>query len=324
MKNIQLFSCLLFTMITTQCMNEKNAWQKIDCSITTSALETDCQNYLKNRLEEYKKTNFTPQDMEEINFIAAQITGRKNILTYNNGHGIRDNEQNTFFHIAIRKADLPIVTWLLNNKCWTYEANAQRKEPLDLCIDQLLPTANNKNKQVNLNVLDTLMSGYDKGNFCPLYRRKFITKLIILQLEHKKYNNNFILKDSWINPFTTCSYCTKKNILQKCSSCIYLSDIYKTTIDTEKNTFSHILAQKQQADELYNFIQKEYISFSYNNNNQNPLNIAVENFISCIENDIDVTGAVSPTRCCLFMLLNYIKKQQGVIDFEQCCDKHII
>ena len=334
MKNVQLFFCILFISIALHGMEqnnqltnqkqENNPWKAIDCSIAQKALESDCNNYLKNRLEEYKKVDFAPKDMEHINFICTQITGRPNILIYNNGHGIKDDKKNGFLHIAIHKADLAIVTWLLDNKCWTYFANAQGKEPLDLCIDKLLPTAVQKNKNVTFHILDTLMNGYAKAGFSTDYRKKFVTKLIAWELEHKKNGTNSVLKDSWINLFITCYSCIKSpNKLGKCYGCVYLADIYQTVTDTQENSYTHILVQQRLADQLYDFIQKGYISFTRNKENKNPLDIALEHFHYCIHNDLDSTITKS-ARCCLFMLLNYVKKQQGITDYQQCCPHHTI
>src|SRR6266481_8184541 len=144
MKNIQLLSCVLFTSIALHGMEERlqrlananallevqqnnqlipqkqenNTWETIDCSVAAKTLKTDGDNDLKTRLEEYKKADFAPKDMEHINSMCLQITGKPDRLIYNNGYGIEDDQKNGFLHIAVRKADLAIVTWLLNNKCW--------------------------------------------------------------------------------------------------------------------------------------------------------------------------------------------------------------
>lgn len=307
-------------------MDQNNSWKAIDCSIKANTLESTCNSYCKNRLEEYKKIDFTPQDMEHINFIGSQITGRSNVLYYNNGHDIQDSERNGFLHIAIRKADLAIVTWLLSNGCCTSRSNAQGKAPLDLCIDQLLPKADEKNKRIAYDMLDILMNGYAKVGFGIDDRKKFITKLITLELEHKKHDTNFVLKDSWIGSLTKCSFC-KNTISQqcseKCSVCVSLSDVYKTVVDTEKNTYSHILVKKRLADQLYVFIQKGYVLCAPNIENKNPLDIALDFFLCCVNNNSDA-ATTSAARCCFYMLFNYTKKQQGNSDFKQCCKKHII
>ena len=290
-----------------------NPWKTFDYSHVEKTLTNDALNYFKNRLEEYKKTDFTIQDMEHVNYMSVQLTGKPNLLIYNS-HSIKDDKNNTFLHIAIRKADLAVATWFLKNKCWSYNPNTEGKAPIDLCIDQLLPTAPEKNKKVAGDMLDVLITEYEKANFNSIYKKSFIIKLITLELEHKKAGTNFTLKDSWLPSFLKKQNCSSVG----CPTCLRLTDIYPTIADTEKNNYTHILVEKHCADQLYDFIQKGYISFTPNNQGKNPLDVALELFrASSIEKD-------ASTRCCLFMLLNYVKKQQGITDFAQCCNKHTI
>lgn len=327
MMNRSLFLCALLTNCTMQCMEpnnqiipekqKDNPWKLIKYDNVENTLKADAITYLKNRLEEYKKVSFTPQYMEEINARALQISGKPNLLTCNNGHNIMDKENNKFLHIAVHKSDVAIVTWLMNHNCLANRANAQHKEPFDICIEKLLPTSEEKNKKVAYDMLDIIIAGYEKRKFKLEYRKKFITKLLTLDLEHKKMGIQFLLKDSWIQIFlkdpSLRSFGPQK--------CLRLIDIYPTIVDREKNNYTHILIQHSLADELYDFIQKGYVSFTKNNTEKNPLDLALERF----NNTIEKNGCTaSSARCCLFMLLNYVKKQQGDDKFSQCCNKHTI
>jgi len=301
---------------------ENNTWETIDCSVAAKTLETDGNNYLKNRLEEYKKADFAPKDMEHINSMCLQITEKPNPLVYN-GHNIHDDQKNGFLHIAVRKADLAIVSWFLDNKCWSNFANTEGKEPLDLCIDQLLPHADEKNKKVAYDILDTLMIGYEKANLQISYRKKFLTKLIRLELEHKKNGSLFTLKNSWIKQLLAPKDFNRFRGPTKYTH-INLPTMYQTVTDEQKNSYAHILVKRGfLSDELYDCIQKGYISFAKNSAGNNPLDIALDSFQYCSQHS-NLDSLVSSTRCCLFMLLNYVKKQQGITDYQQCCDKHII
>jgi hypothetical protein len=303
--------------------SKDNPWKSINCSLVEKTLKDDTFNYFKNRLEEYKKTDFTVEDIQRIHGMSMQLAGKPNILIHDNCYKIIDNERNGFLHIAMRKGDIAIATWLLKNKCWSYNSNTEGKSPIDICIQHLLPTSPEKDKKAAGDILDILLAEYVKANFNVAYRKNFIAKLMTLELEHKSARTNFTLKNSWIQPFVKCRNCAEKNRLQKCSSCLKLSDIYPTVTDAYKNSYTHILVENRHADQLYDFIKKGYLSFNLNNKNKNPLDVALEHFQTCIQNNLnfDITNSA---RCCLFMLLNYVKKQQGVTDFTQCCGEHTI
>lgn len=320
--NRSLFFCALLGNFSIQCMEQNNQivqkdnpWKKIDCSAITKTLEKDGITYLENRLEEYKKADFDPHHMDHIKSRYVHITGKPN--NFMCGYEVKDKEKNSFLHIAVQKPDLAIVTWLMNNQGWTSNSNIQNKNPFDICTEQLLPTANEKNKTVMYDILDILIAGYN--GYPTSYREKLLTKLITLEFEHKKIQKVFEFKESWLQALVT----NDKDSLDLncgCSACISLSDIYPTITDADKNTFTHILVQKHCADQLYDFITKGYVSFAPNNANKNSLELAIEVFNDCFEKGALFT---SSARCCLFMLLNYVKKQQNIA-FEQCCKNHTI
>jgi hypothetical protein len=294
-------------------------WENIDYKRMENNLENDYKSYLTNRLKEYNKVDFTIENIEHIHDMHNIMTASKNpaILSNYLQNDIIDDKKNSFLHSAIQKKDLVVLQWLVESiQCAPYLPNSDGKEPIDLCIDQLMPHAEESNKQTAHEMLDILTAGYDKANFDREHRENFLKKLVTLHLEHTKHATNFKLKDILFSRFLR-----KNSTLDS----IDLSAIYQSVCDSNGNGFSHILVQQHLSDMLHEFIQKNYISFKPNKEGKNPITIAEEIFETLIvdpqtsmENNPDI---FKRSRCCLFMLLNYIKKQNN-INFEHCCHKH--
>jgi len=251
-------------------------------------------------------------------YMGMSFTGKKKPLRINS---ILDESKNTFTHIAICKADLSIVRWFDSTSCnyLAYGANSNGKEPIDLCIDQLLPGAPEANKNTMHEILDVLTSEYDTYySFSLDYRKKFLRKMVALQLEHKKQGTGFVLRDVLLTRFL------KQN--PKDQPTISLSEIYQEVMDHNKNTYTHVVVQQHMPDELYDLIKKKYISFEKNGEEKTPLDLACEAFrhftqnFNFIEANKDKFNKV---RCCFFMLLNYLKLKHNQT-FVQCCDKHVL
>ena len=327
MKNLPyalLLLYILFTSITLHCMRNQpiEPWQDINYKTIEQNLDNKYKSYLTNRLIQYKNVNFTVNDRKEIQTMRLTITGNNNpFILADYLDSIVDDKQNNFLHIAIEKRDLEVLRWLIDDvKHLPYTQNGNGKEPIDLCIDQLMPLAPDNNKQTAHEILDILTAGYDKAQLNSEHRIKFLKKMVLLQLEHTKNNTNFILKDSLFTRLIHNPTNTQKRIA--------LPKIYQEVTDTTKNTFTHILVQRCMTDQLYEFVQKEYITFAENNDHKNPLEIA-EKLLQEFTQHTDPDQAIATSskefykkRCCFFILLNYLKKKNNETDFAQCCEKH--
>ena len=174
-------------------------------------------------------------------------------------------------------------------------------------------------------MLDILTARYNTAGFAMYWRKSFLSKMVLLNLENTKHETLFTLKNVLLTRFLlqapNCCPSTEKPIL--------LSEIYQTVVDKDKNSYTHILVEKKLPDKLYEFIKKDYITFATNNDDKTPLTIAQDLFQEFTQHkDAHKVIAETPNefnrrRCCLFMLLNYIKLKKNIA-FEQCCQKHTI
>lgn len=323
MKNLPLLLYVLFISTTLHCMKQN---QRVDFWQDVKAIEQNLDNkyklYLTNRLVHYKNFAFTANDRKEIQSMRLTITGNNDpFVLADYLDFIVDDKKNNFLHIAIEKTDLEILRWLIDDvKYLPYTQNSDGKEPINLLIDQLMPLTPDNNKQTVHEMLDILTAGYDKAQLNSERRIKFLKEMVSLQLEHTKHNTNFILKDSLFTRLMQDPTNTQKPIA--------LPEIYQEVTDTNKNTFTHILVQRCMTDQLYEFVQKEYITFAENNDHKNPLDIA-EKLLQEFTQHTNPDQAIATSskefykkRCCFFILLNYLKKKNKETDFAQCCEKH--
>jgi hypothetical protein len=347
MKNMQLFSCLLFATIATHCMESdfakafilspaegagkpQNPWDAIDCEKIQQALNDDYSHYCKNQLIEYKKTPFTPQHMQHITSMSTMYTGNDHCLR--NLYGVKDEEENHFPHIAIQKFDLPVLTWLVQNFMY-YPKNKHKKGFLETCIDHLSCNLDAEKKQIAYDMLNAIIQNY--GNRLALsIRQPTVEKLIRLQIEHRKHLKIDILDHISITPLLT---------QQDEKQPIDLSTLYQQVADAEGNTFSHNIVNASDIDELYQLIQNNRVSPAPNKAGKTVVDLALANFQSYVKhlsrfpnesNELDdlfdsVVWGDTPkrSRCCLFMLLNYIQSKRThtmLVSFSPCCDKHTV
>lgn len=292
----------------------------------------DYKSYVKYNLEKYKTTHFTLNDIITIDNMFPVMTGKKDQLLLQNNqtylyrdrsclYNICDEQKNYFPHIAIQKFDLPVLTWFMSQKYIYYPKNTDNNGFIELCINHLSPHNNisSKKKKIAYNMLELLVTTYD-GQLALSLRKPIVEKLLILQIAHKTKYFNTLLPDYFFTQFLTQGpYKTEPLDLQT---------LYQQTKDPKTgNNYTHIVIEQADTDALYELIQKQYISNAENKIGETPLMIALriyQIFMQDIENLYIIPRVFTQIRCCLFMFLNYIKKNQGVTTFEQCCDKHII
>src|SRR5205085_9110375 len=87
--------------------------------------------------------------------------------------------------------------------------------------------------------------------------------------------------------------------------------------------------EQERADELFEWIKKDRVSCVENRANLTPVDVALAKFREFTQNytliEVDETSFQN-RRCCLFMLLNYLKVKKGSQNttLGNCCDKHSI
>jgi len=329
MKNIQFLCSVLLTSFAVHGM-------EVGTDIDAEKIIKDrFKIYLANRLVEYKKcvTGYVKgcsqqarSEMLDIPDRFARITNNRDLSFMSEclHKNVCDDEGNTFVHIAVKNNDLVMVEWLIKHMMHPFSMpNKAGKEPIDLCIDQLQPRVQEANKEEDkkdaYKIFTTLIAGYDKIHFNDNDQRKFLKKIVALQLEHVKHPSDLILSEDILKHFDGQN----------------LPEIYQEVSDENGNTFAHILVRHHLATMLYKFIEKKHITFAKNKDLKSPLETAEEIFLEassglfdqCIENkDFNIPAIPkedSNKRCCYYMLLNLQKKQENK-PFSQCCKEHII
>ncbi len=335
MKHIQLFSCLLFTAIATHCMENQqnnqqaapeNPWKAINCQAIEKNLNDDYDSYLKQRLEDYKTNDFTQQTMTDLQTMGNFITGKQNIgLPYNH---IRDKQGDSFITIAVKKRDVPIVNWHTTIIRRNYISQKDFNTCIATCMQYLSPKETDKTKRdTTYTILKRLTLKHGHYTIVPLLRNKsdrknLIKQLITLQIKHKRHSSNFVIEDELITQHLTSG--------ENDQSPIAIADIYQMIANKKGNTLSHLVVTSQDPDELWKLITKEYVSPFPNKEEKTVLNLAHAYFQSFSKDaaSFDIYREESQhARCCLFMLLNYIKSKQNnqeLATFTPCCDKHTV
>lgn len=294
---------------------------------TTKEMKGVFKTYLANRLKEYTKTVFPRERIDEIQKMYDQMINKKSLsyLSKCLHQDVVDEDGNTFIHSAIKAKHLYMVEWLTSvMKHPLSVPNKDGKEPIDVCIEYLVPTAQKDGREEAYKILDVLTSGYEKVNFDYNHRRNFLNKIVTLEFTHIQKGTDFVLKEDILQRFTK----------QDTPDCIELSEIYQEVCDAEGNTYTHMLVDRHLADILYKFIEKGYITFAKNKHQKkDPLTLAVENLSevagrlldTCAPNkDFDITKVSQEDkqkRCCYVMLLNELKRQSND-DYKACCNKH--
>jgi hypothetical protein len=334
-KNTHLLFCLLFTSITIQCMNQQltvqnkqdDPWKSVDISAMNHVLKNDYKTYLTNRLIEYKKNDFTSQDLDQIENMYFHITNAQQpseLKRYLHNYVV-DEKQNSFLHVAIKKKDVTVLRWLTTVvQCSSHKPNADGKGPIDLCIEQMMPDAQESDREKAHEMLDLLTDRYNKVNFCLEWRKAFLHKMLQLQYAHTKNATTFKLKEALFQRFLTDIY----NSYQP----IALSKLYQETADPiTGDTFTHIFVEQGNADTLHKLLQQGYASPAKNKDGKTPVDSALILFNAVTQSshfDTMITidwAEYNRRRCCLFMLVHYAAKQQQLkCDLEQCCSAHTL
>jgi hypothetical protein len=338
MKNIPLLSYVLFASITIHCMEQKKqitttnqpsqSWQNIDISVVTQSLHNNYKNYLKTGLEKYK--NNDDVDLEQLvtqsNFMIGQSNG---IEFFKQTH---DEDHNFFMHIAVLKRDLPAMRYLLTknknvrHQLWMH--NAQQQSPFELCIAQLLPESidNECNqKSTSLAILKEMIDNMIEYFFAKGTIIDCIQKIINLELACRAHaSTTTTLIETQLLDDLLAKASTKEQPLS-------LATFYQDVTETKTgNTKSHFVVEQQNADELYELINKDHVSPHKNKEGLTVLDLALKKFRLFTQNSslFDTQSEeAAHARCCLFMLYKYILLKQQNTSFtttSNCCDQHPI
>jgi hypothetical protein len=327
MKKILLFFCLFLNSIVLHGMEVSSAVSSDKKSGNSKKimLQNDFKNFLAHRLESYKKNFLSPEDMQHIQTMYG-MTLQKNMSFLGDclHKEACDEKGDNFIHCAAKNRDVRVIEWAIKfMKHPLSIPNKLGKEPIDLCIDQLMPHESENNKENAYKAFTVLADGYGIVGFDYENRRRFLKKIVTLEFEYIKQGI----------PFTF-----KVDDVLKCFSRedIQLSEVYQEVRDEEGNTFTHMLVSHHLPDLLYTFLINNYITLAANNNNENPLTLAQKNFLSLGHNlfeqsvlnkDFDIAKISqedNKKKCCYWMLLNLQKKKAKNTDFKQCCDKHTV
>jgi hypothetical protein len=315
MKNMHFLFCLFLSSFALHSM--ENDEQQI--------IKNNFKKYVANRLVEYKKHVFSYDDIQNIDDTYNQMMNEKDLSFLGDclHRDVCDEEGNTFIHFAAKHKDLKVVEWAL--RCMHHPLsipNKYGKEPIDICIDQLMPQGQQNTRDEEYRVFNALIVGYDKIGFDYDHRRNFLKKIVALEFEYIKEGIDIGWKYDLLKYFSG-------------NKPISLPEIYQEISDENGNTFGNYLVSHRLSDALYTFIIKNYITFRPNQQNENPLALAQKNWLEvanklfreCAPNkDFNITEAsqeIIKEKCCYFMLLNLQKKRDNV-DFKQCCNQHFI
>jgi hypothetical protein len=290
-----------------------------------SQLCIDYKNILKNKLEEYKKADIsiTPWSMHKLIKIGTTIT-KQNFLTLKSAiHTIRDEEGNVFLHHAVEKNDESTVSWLSlkSNGFYLSLHRNNGQTPFDLCIKKLLPEIpNDATKTATRKIFDILAK-----NILSSSKDRYLSQIIALQLKHKKYGTEFIVDQNLLQALIPSS--PQKS----------LSNYYRDAQEEKDGyTFTHVFATQCKADDLFELVKKDQISFEKDKHNYTALDYALSALHSYIHNETNrakFPDVCQKASCCVYILLNYAKElaQKGsqdvpadISDFGPCCEKHTL
>lgn len=327
MKNILFFFCLLANVVTLHGMRHSQIVPHHNENNNMSAKEiikNDFKTYLSNRLKVHGKGSFTDDEIKDIENTYITMTNKTkfSFLSKCIHKDVVDDNGNNFVHSAVRHKDVKMIQWAMDIMEHPLSMpNENNKEPIDLCIDYLMPTANSNDRETECRIFAILVNGYAQADFDDDHRINFLKKLVALDFAYIKQGTQSIIEE-----------CILKNFSQEPDE---LSKIYQEMCDDKGNTFTHILVSRSMSDILYKFIEKGYITFAKNKQQEDPLILAQRNLSevtckllqACTSGKDFTISAVSDEdknkKCCYHMLQNFLKKQ-GNVDFKKCCDKHII
>ena len=113
-------------------------------------LQNDYKNFLICRLQECKKKPFTNDEIQQLQSTYSEMTNKKSLSILGDclHRDACDEDGNNFVHYAVKNRYLNIIEWAI--KCMKRPlstSNKDGKEPIDFCIDQLMPDALENNKE---------------------------------------------------------------------------------------------------------------------------------------------------------------------------------
>src|SRR5581483_3918146 len=205
-------------------------------------------------------------------------------------------------------------------------SNKAGKTPLDLCISKFLSDAADKDKAQKM--LEAIL--YRAAHISrssdqhKTYLEGALKKVISLQLAYKKQSKDLDIPLKLLAKLV--DFQVSEDKYEEVVSPFY----QQATDEATGNTFTHVLVELGDADELYEWIQQKRISFAKNKAGETPDAVALSNYLSYLEIPASIDSfkeEFNRKRCCLFMLLNYLKiigKQSCLISFKQCCSVHKI
>jgi len=305
--------------------------QMPDYQAAHKTLEADYKMYLRNRLQEYEKTDV---DMNELVAMSKTMTRADFSFCI---YTVRTDEGNDFFHVATQKIDVPTIQWLYENIeqhrprlliSGATQLNGCSQTPFDLCINQLQPYETCPSQLKNVfEILKSTINHIAQVShsiffYLEEYKEECLKKIIALQLAHKQINSTCIIPQELLDALIPDK---KRSQQPPLITTLYQAAANKVSGDT----FTHFIVEQENPDELFEWIQQGRVSCVKNNAGFSPLDLALNKFRNFTQNPhlIDLTSTgFNNTRCCLFMLLNYyrLKSEQTERYFDQCCDKHII
>jgi hypothetical protein len=288
----------------------------------------DYKKILRTKLEEYKDTDIsiTPWNMTKLLNIGETITKQDILNVKSILHTTYDNENNGFLHHAVEKNDVSIVQWFAaqSNVSHLSPRGKNGQTPFDLCIKKLLPEVpNDATKAITRRIFDVLVR-----KTLSFKKEYYWSQISVLQLKHKKYGSEF-----------------KVNLLEGLSLPDTIKKIlsnYYRDAQEEKDgyTFTHVFATQCKADDLFELVKKDQISFKKDKHNYTALDYALSalhKYIqpqqeTCITQFPDVLQQAS---CCVYILLNHAKALaqkeiqnapdvSDISDFGPCCEKHTL
>jgi len=336
---VALFMALNYFSSST-CMN--NALSRVNSdasalaidarySLAIVALKQSCVSYLTKCLEDYKKQ---PIVLNDLAGKTAEITG----LMIGRGvlQSIKDDRDNGFAHVAVTKQDRVAVKWLCKNQSFLFlKNNKDNQSPLGICLDQLEPNQLIDRKKNALVMMSCVVKSLGKHvkDVYDIEKNNHLRKIIDLKVMYSCLGDccsdgfKFVCDDELL--------CCLMSQTQRCNARQILDTFYKEAADKiDSALVLHKFVEEQKVEELFDFLGKNSAMFKSlalqkNSKGMAPVDIAQDYYSSCL-NNIESIGFADENfkkaRCCLFMLLNYMRlnngKKKGVSLF--CCDKHLV
>ncbi len=300
------------------------------------------QNILVDTLEEYKKADITvmPWNMDELMHVGALVTKFDHSAVL---HALvlktKDEQNDSFFHRAVEKNDVPTVQWLssrIQNNQYL-DTNNDGQTPLDLCIKKLLPIdVYNRAQERTLarKIFDIMLSAIGKLRIAPELKEKCLTSIINLQLQWRGYGIPFHVEQDLLT-----NLIEPEKLEQEPS---FMNRLYREAKYSGDRTFTHVFIAQSLPDDLFEWVKKGQVSFAKDASNHTALDYALLTLRGYTQDEIKRTKFLEHFKrvsCCVYILLNYarslgVKEVQvtylselyasDISDFGPCCEKHTL